>query len=90
LSETELETIKYFLNDKINTLERNINLQLADIKALISDNIEHCNKDMKEHDDRIQTLEAHKNKTIGLIIGISSIAGFVAAIVILLVDKIWK
>lgn len=90
MSETELETIKYFLNDKIDTLDRNINSQLGDIKNLISDHLGRCDEDMKGHEDRLQTLEAHKNKATGLMIGISSIAGFVAAIVILVIDKIWR
>lgn len=87
---TELEIIKYFLTDKINTLERNINQQLADIKDLISNHMEHCDGNMKDHTDRIKELEEHKNKIIGMVIGISAIAGFISAIVILLLDKIWR
>lgn len=86
----ELETIKFFLTDKINTLQDNIGVQLGDIKKLIGDHVEHCNTEMKNHEDRIQGLEEHKNKAAGLMIGISAVAGFVAAIVILMIDKLWK
>lgn len=86
---SELETIKFFLTDKINTLEQNIGVQLGDIKDLMGKHVEHCEHEMDTHEGRIQVLEAHKNKATGIMIGISSVAGFVSAIVVLLIDKLW-
>lgn len=87
---SELEIIKFFLTDKINTLQDNIGVQLGDIKKLIGDHVKHCDSEMKSHEDRLKDLEEHKNKAAGLMIGISAIAGFVAAIVILMIDKLWE
>lgn len=88
--DSKLDLVQQYLRDKIDTLQESIIFQLGDIKELIGKHVEHCEHEMDAHEGRIQALEAHKNKAIGVMIGISSVAGFVSAIIVLLIEGLWK
>lgn len=87
---SQIETIRYFLVDKINSINTNISTQHEDLKKLIMSHINQCNKNMDCHNDRIKQLELNQNKAIGIIIGISSIAGIISGLIVMIFSNIWK
>lgn len=78
------------LNEKIDSLKSDLKDDIQDIKRMIEDHLKHCDKNMEGCEIRIRALEAYKNKLVGVLIGVSAIAGFASGIIILAIDKFWR
>lgn len=78
---TLLNNIKFFLNDKMDTMRKDMKEDVNEIKEAMKNHNNECKTVIESHDKRISELESIKDKFIGALYTISLISATVSSIV---------